>query len=57
MAVARVDPSGLDSARSGSGWRRGSTPPGGSYRADAGLELLLTEDDDARGRSPRELDA
>lgn len=57
MDVARVDPSGLD--ESAIGFRLGPrlNAAGRLYRADAGLELLLTEDGD-RGRAiADELDA
>ena len=52
MRVARVDPSRLDARPPPSGWRRGSTPPGRLHRADAGVELLLTEDEERAERSP-----
>ena len=54
MRVAQVDPARVDARASASGSRRGSTPPGRLHRADAGVELLLTERRRARrARSPR----
>ena len=52
MEVARVDPSGLD--ESAIGFRLGPrlNAAGRLYRADAGLELLLTEDATAPAPSP-----
>ena len=56
MDVARVDPSGLD--ESAIGFRLGPrlNAAGRLYRADAGLELLLTEDRERARPSPHELD-
>ena len=52
--VARGPERGGRRRRSASGSRRGSTPPGRLQRADAGLELLLTDRRRARAaRSPR----
>ena len=57
MEVSRVDPSGLD--ESAIGFRLGPrlNAAGRLYRADAGLELLLTEDRDRARRVASELDA
>ncbi len=57
MDVARVDPSGLD--ESAIGFRLGPrlNAAGRLYRADAGLELLLTEDRDRAKAVAAELDA
>ena len=57
MDVARVDPSGLD--ESAIGFRLGPrlNASGRLYRADAGLELLLTEDKDRARAVAQELDA
>ena len=57
MEVARVDPSGLD--ESAIGFRLGPrlNASGRLYRADAGLELLLTEDGDRARAVAAELDA
>ncbi len=57
MEVSRVDPSGLD--ESAIGFRLGPrlNAAGRLYRADAGLELLLTEDRDRARRVAAELDA
>jgi single-stranded-DNA-specific exonuclease len=57
MDVARVDPSGLD--ESAIGFRLGPrlNAAGRLYRADAGLELLLTEDRDRARAVAAELDA
>ena len=57
MEVARVDPSGLD--ESAIGFRLGPrlNASGRLYRADAGLELLLTEDGDRARSVAAELDA
>src|SRR4051794_1569563 len=57
MDVARVDPSGLD--ESAIGFRLGPrlNAAGRLYRADAGLELLLTEDRDRARSVAAELDA
>src|SRR3954469_19459149 len=56
MDVARVDPSGLD--ESAIGFRLGPrlNAAGRLYRADAGLELLLTEDRDRARAVAQELD-
>ena len=56
MEVARVDPSGLD--ESAIGFRLGPrlNASGRLYRADAGLELLLTEDGDRARSVAAELD-
>jgi single-stranded-DNA-specific exonuclease len=57
MDVARVDPSGLD--ESAIGFRLGPrlNASGRLYRADAGLELLLTEDRERAQAVAAELDA
>ncbi|MDA0137739.1 single-stranded-DNA-specific exonuclease RecJ [Solirubrobacter deserti] len=57
MDVARVDPSGLD--ESAIGFRLGPrlNASGRLYRADAGLELLLTEDRERARAVAAELDA
>lgn len=57
MDVARVDPSGLD--ESAIGFRLGPrlNAAGRLYRADAGLELLLTDDGDRARAVAAELDA
>jgi single-stranded-DNA-specific exonuclease len=57
MEVARVDPSGLD--ESAIGFRLGPrlNASGRLYRADAGLELLLTEDPERARAVAAELDA
>jgi single-stranded-DNA-specific exonuclease len=56
MDVSRVDPSGLDEAAIGFRLGPRLNAAGRLYRADAGLELLLTEDE-ARARAvARELD-
>src|SRR6185295_14509861 len=57
MDVARVDPSGLD--ESAIGFRLGPrlNAAGRLYRADAGLELLLTDDADRARAVAAELDA
>ncbi len=56
MDVSRVDPSGLD--ESAIGFRLGPrlNAAGRLYRADAGLELLLTEDRDRARAVAQELD-
>ena len=56
MDVSRVDPSGLD--ESAIGFRLGPrlNAAGRLYRADAGLELLLTEDADRARAVAQELD-
>ena len=57
MDVSRVDPSTVDA--SAIGFRLGPrlNAAGRLHRADAGLELLLTDDPErAPGRSPQELD-
>ena len=54
MDVARVDPSGLDEAAIGFRLGPRLNAAGRLYRADAGLELLLTEDRErAQGRRRR----
>jgi single-stranded-DNA-specific exonuclease len=57
MEVARVDPSGLD--ESAIGFRLGPrlNAAGRLYRADAGLELLLTDDRERARAVAQELDA
>ena len=57
MRVARVDPASSTRAPSASASRRASTPPGRLHRADAGLELLLTDDEARARRVAEELDA
>src|SRR4051812_45140229 len=57
MDVARVDPSGLDEAAIGFRLGPRLNAAGRLYRADAGLELLLTEDRDRARRVAAELDA
>ena len=53
MEVARVDPSGLDAAAIGFRLGPRLNAAGRLHRADAALELLLTEDASVRARSPR----
>ena len=53
MRVAALEPGAWTRARAASGWGRGSTPPGGCSRADAALELLLTEDEERARRGRR----
>ena len=57
MDVARVDPSGLDEAAIGFRLGPRLNAAGRLYRADAGLELLLTEDRDRARAVAAELDA
>src|SRR3954463_8254587 len=57
MDVARVDPSGLDEAAIGFRLGPRLNAAGRLYRADAGLELLLTEDRDRARSGAAELDA
>ena len=56
MDVARVDPSGLDEAAIGFRLGPRLNAAGRLYRADAGLELLLTEDRDRARAVAQELD-
>ena len=53
MDVARVDPSGVDAARDRLPAGPRINAAGRLHRADAGLELLLTDDAAAPARSPR----
>ncbi len=57
MDVARVDPSLVDAAAIGFRLAPRLNAAGRLYRADAGLELLLTEDRERAGAIARELDA
>jgi single-stranded-DNA-specific exonuclease len=57
MDVAHVDPSGVDAAAVGFRLAPRLNAAGRLYRADAGLELLLTEDAERAGAIARELDA
>jgi single-stranded-DNA-specific exonuclease len=57
MDVARVDPSGLDAGTIGFRLGPRINAAGRLYRADAGLELLLTEDRDRARAIAGELDA
>ena len=57
MDVARVDPSGLDEAAIGFRLGPRLNAAGRLYRADAGLELLLTEDRDRAQAVAKELDS
>ena len=57
MAVTRVDPSGLDAQAIGFRLAPRINAAGRLYRADAGLELVLTEDPDRARRIAEELDA
>ena len=57
MDVARVDPSGLDEAAIGFRLGPRLNAAGRLYRADAGLELLLTEDRDRATAVAKELDS
>jgi single-stranded-DNA-specific exonuclease len=57
MDVARVDPGGLDEAAIGFRLGPRLNAAGRLYRADAGLELLLTEDRARAARIAAELDA
>ena len=57
MDVARVDPSGLDEAAIGFRLGPRLNAAGRLYRADAGLELLLTEDRDRAKAVAKELDS
>ena len=56
MDVARVDPSGLDEAAIGFRLGPRLNAAGRLYRADAGLELLLTEDRERAQAVAAELD-
>ncbi len=56
MDVARVDPSGLDEAAIGFRLGPRLNAAGRLYRADAGLELLLTEDRERARAVAAELD-
>ena len=53
MDVARVDPSGVDEGAIGFRLAPRLNAAGRLYRADAGLELLLTDDARARPRDRR----
>lgn len=57
MRVARVDPSGLDASAVGYRLAPRINAAGRLYRADAGVELLLTEDDTRAQAIADELDA
>ena len=57
MDVARVDPSAVDAAAVGFRLAPRLNAAGRLYRADAGLELLLTEDSERARAIARELDA
>jgi single-stranded-DNA-specific exonuclease len=57
MAVAGIDPSRVDERSIGFGLAPRLNAAGRLYRADAGLELLLTEDLPRAARIARELDA
>ena len=57
MRVARVDPSGLDAGAVGYRLAPRINAAGRLYRADAGVELLLTEDEDRARLIAEELDA
>jgi single-stranded-DNA-specific exonuclease len=57
MRVARVDPSGLDAGAVGFRLAPRINAAGRLYRADAGVELLLTEDDARADAIAAELDA
>jgi single-stranded-DNA-specific exonuclease len=57
MAVSRVDPSGLDAGAIGFRLAPRINAAGRVARADAGLELLLTEDEDRARTVADELDA
>lgn len=56
MKVARVDPSGLDAGAVGYRLAPRINAAGRLYRADAGVELLLTEDPDRAASIAEELD-
>ncbi|MDO8210731.1 single-stranded-DNA-specific exonuclease RecJ [Conexibacter sp. CPCC 206217] len=56
MRVARVDPSGLDASAVGFRLAPRINAAGRLYRADAGVELLLTEDEDRARLIAEELD-
>lgn len=56
MKVARVDPSGLDASAVGFRLAPRINAAGRLYRADAGVELLLTEDADRAASIADELD-
>lgn len=57
MRVARVDPSGLDAGAVGFRLAPRINAAGRLYRADAGVELLLTDDDARAATIADELDA
>jgi len=57
MAVSRTDPSGLDASSLAFRLAPRINAAGRMRRADAGLELLLTEDSERAGAIARELDA
>jgi single-stranded-DNA-specific exonuclease len=57
MDVARVDPSGVDAAAIGFRLAPRINAAGRLHRADAGLELLLTSDDERARSISEELDA
>jgi single-stranded-DNA-specific exonuclease len=57
MRVARVDPSGLDAGAVGFRLAPRINAAGRLYRADAGVELLLTEDEARAAAIAAELDA
>jgi single-stranded-DNA-specific exonuclease len=57
MRVARVDPSGLDAGAVGFRLAPRINAVGRLYRADAGVELLLTEDEGRAATVAAELDA
>ncbi|HEV2753781.1 MAG TPA: single-stranded-DNA-specific exonuclease RecJ, partial [Solirubrobacteraceae bacterium] len=56
MRVARVDPGRLDARALGFGLAPRINAAGRLYRADAGLELVLTEDEERAGAIAEELD-
>ncbi|MDQ6916177.1 MAG: single-stranded-DNA-specific exonuclease RecJ, partial [Actinomycetota bacterium] len=56
MRVARVDPSGLDARALGFRLAPRINAAGRLHRADAGLELMLTDDEDRADAVARELD-
>ncbi|HEY4280477.1 MAG TPA: single-stranded-DNA-specific exonuclease RecJ [Conexibacter sp.] len=56
MRIARVDPSGLDASAVGFRLAPRINAAGRLYRADAGVELLLTDDDDRARLIADELD-
>jgi single-stranded-DNA-specific exonuclease len=57
MRIARVDPSGLDASSVGFRLAPRINAAGRLYRADAGVELLLTRDEARAAAIARELDA